>query len=91
MLAETAANGASGCGTGVVPSGVELRTPTAEGWVGALEGVVAKSMALVALGELIEAKTTFSPKGGGESCKTFGVVVKILCLGSGDGDDCSGG
>jgi hypothetical protein len=43
---------------------VELRTPTAEGWVGALEGVVAKSMALVALGELIEAKTTFSPKGG---------------------------
>ena len=52
---------------------------------------MAKGVAVGALGELIEAEATFSPKGGREGSQTTGVVVEVQSLGAGDGDDGSGG
>ena len=57
MRAETATYGAGCCGTGVVPSGVWFGAPAAGCWVGALECVVAKLVAVVALCELVEAES----------------------------------
>ena len=91
MLAEATADGAGSSGAGMVPSTVRLCAPATKGRVGAFQGVVAKGVAVVALGELIKAQSTFSPKGGGKGGQTFRVVVKVRYARASDGDNGSGG
>ena len=53
----------------MVPSGVWFCTPAAGGWDGAFECVVAKLLAVVALGVLIAAEAAFKAVGRGEGAE----------------------
>ena len=64
MCTETTTGGPGGSGAGVIPSGMLFGAPAAGGRVGALEGVVAKLVAVVALGVGAEAQATFKAEGG---------------------------
>jgi hypothetical protein len=65
---------------------VVFGAPSAGGDGGALEGVVAKLVAVVALGSGAKAKATLKAKGGGEGGEAW-KGSKVLCLRAGDGDD----
>jgi hypothetical protein len=66
MCAKSSTGGAGCCGTGVVPSRVFLCTPAAGGRLGAFKGVVAKLVAVVALGVWAKAQAALKAKGGGK-------------------------
>ena len=70
----------------MVPSRVWFCTPATGDWVGAFQGMVAKLLAVVALGVLVEAETAFNTVGGGESAEA-GLLSKVLCFWTSDGDD----
>ena len=69
--------------------GVKEGAPTADRWVGALQGVMAKLLTVGALGVLVEAKVSLQLEGGGEG-RQARRGCKVLCLGACDGDDDSG-
>ena len=64
MCAETTSGVTGGSGAGVFPSGVWFGAPATGDWFGALEGVMAKLLAVVALGGGVEAQATFQAIGG---------------------------
>ena len=90
MCAKSSTDGAGGCGAGVIPSSVSLCTPAACSGLSALEGVVAKLVAVVALGVWAKAQAALKAKGGGEGREAW-KDCKVLCLGASDGDDDGGG
>lgn len=86
MWTEAAPSRAGGCGTGVVPSGVVVGTPTAASWVGALPGVMAILLTVGAMGGGAKAKATLQVEGGGQSSQ-LGELGELLWLGASDGED----
>ena len=64
--------------------------PAAGCWLGAFQGVVAKLVAVVALGRRGEAEASLKSVVGGEGGQAW-LLGKVLCLRAGDGDDDSGG
>jgi len=88
MCAETTSGVTGSSGAGVFPSGVWFGAPAAGGWFGALEGVMAKLLAVVALGGGVEAQATFQAIGGRKG-REARQLCKVLSLGAGGGDnDC---
>ena len=73
----------------MLPGGVEGCTPAANRKVGALQGVMAKLLAVGTLGVLVEAKVSLQLEGGGEG-RQVRCGGKVLCLRACDGDDDSG-
>jgi hypothetical protein len=63
-----------------------VRTPSANGVIGASEGVVAIVLATGALGKVIEAEAAFQSEGGREGRQARS-LSDVLCLGAGDRDD----
>ena len=74
----------------MVPCGVGAGAPATAWGGGALEGVVAKALAVGALRSGAEAKASLQAVGGGEG-REAGELSKLLCLGASDGDDDGGG
>jgi hypothetical protein len=70
----------------VVPGRVLFGTPSAGGDGGALESVVAKLVAVVALGSGAKSQAAFKAEGGREGGEAW-KGCKVLCLRAGDGDD----
>ena len=70
----------------MVPSVVWLCTPAAGCATGALESVVAKLLAVEALGVLVETQAAFGTEGGGEGREAC-ELSNVLSLGAGSGDD----
>ena len=60
--------------------------PSTNWVVGAAEGVVAIMLAVGTLGEVVEMKTAFQPKGGRKG-RQAGSLCDVLCLGASNGDD----
>ena len=73
----------------MLPGGVKRSAPATDRRVGALQGVMAKLLAVGALGVLVEAKVSFQLEGGGEG-RQARRGGKVLCLGACDGDDDGG-
>ena len=73
----------------MLPGGVKGGAPTANRWVGALQGVMAKLLTVGALGVLVEAKVSLQLEGGGEG-RQARRGGKVLCPGASDGDNDSG-
>ena len=73
----------------MLPCGVKGGTPTTDRRVGALQGVMAKLLAVGTLSVLVEAKVTLQLEGGrqGRQARHGG---KVLCLRACDGDNDSG-
>ena len=90
MRAKATTSRAGGSGAGVFPSRVWFSAPAAGSRVDAFQGVVAKLLAVVALGSLVEAEATFQTVGGGKG-RQAGLLSKVLCFWAGDGDDNGGG
>ena len=89
VRAKAALIATGGGGAGMLPGGVKGGAPATDRWVGALQGMMAKLLAVGALGVLVEAKVSLQLECGGEG-RQARCRGKVLCLGAGDGDDDSG-
>jgi len=69
VTAWATANTTSGCGAGVIPSGVSDSAPATGGWVVALGAVVSKRVAVGTLSEGVKAQPPLCSVGGGEGSK----------------------
>ena len=76
-------------GAGMLPGGVKGGAPATDSWVGALQGVMAKLLAVGTLSVLVEVKVSLQLKGGGEG-RQAPRGGKVLCLRACDSDDDSG-
>ena len=70
----------------MLSGGVKRGTLATDRRVGALYGVVAKLLAVGALGVLVEAKVSLQLEGGGEG-RQARCGGEVLCLGASDGVD----
>ena len=86
MCTKAATGWTGSCGAGVVPSRVWFGAVAADSRVDAFEDVVAKALAVGALGSGAKTQAVFKAEGGGK-----GVEVrqdcKVLCFRSSDLDD----
>ena len=73
----------------MLPGGVKGGAPTTDRRVGALQGVMAKLLAVGTLSVLVAAKVTLQLEGGGEG-RQERRGGKVLCLRACDGDNDSG-
>ena len=73
----------------MLPGGVKGGAPTTDKQVGALQGVMAKLLAVGTLSVLVEAKVTLQLEGGGAGRQAC-CGGKVLCLRACDRDDDSG-
>ena len=78
-----------GGGAGMLQGRVKGGAPATDRWVGALQGMMAKLLAVGALGVLVEAKVSLQLECGGEG-RQVRCGGKVLFLGAGDGDNDSG-
>ena len=86
MCAKAATGWTGTCGAGVVPSRLWFGAAAADSRVDAFEGVVAKALAVGALGSGAEGQAAFKAEGGGKGGETR-QDYKVLCLQSTDLDD----
>ena len=86
MCAKAAMGWTGSSGAGMIPSRVWFGAAAADSWVDAFEGVVAKALAVGALGTGVRAQAAFKAEGGGEGGEAR-QDCKVLCLRSSDLDD----
>ena len=70
----------------MVPSRVWFGAPAAGRRLGEFERVVAKLVTVEALGRRVETEASLKSVVGGEGREAW-LLSKLLCLGSGDGED----
>ena len=89
VRAKAALIATGGGGAGMLSGGMKGDAPATDRQVGALQGMMAKLLAVGALGVLIEAKLSLQLEYGGEA-RQARCGGKVLFLGAGDGDHDSG-
>ena len=81
VRAKAALLATGGGGAGMLPGGVKGGAPPTKRWVGALQGMMTKLLAVGALGVLVEAKVSLQLEGGGEGRQAC-CGGEVLCLGA---------